>query len=106
MLNNEFLMLSKTWILKYLVQCQELMKQDIYLGMKVVHVDVDYMKVFMIINNAGIMINADVNVKNWLTKEYVTTDLFGIQIIVNVNVINHMMLVNIWTIKIVNVKTN
>ena len=95
MLNNEFLMLSKTWILKYLVQCQELMKQDIYLGMKVVHVDVDYMQVYMIINNAGIMINADVNVKNWLTKEYVMTDLFGIQIIVNVNVINHMMLVNI-----------
>ena len=48
----------------YSVQCQELMKQDIYLGMKVVHVDVDYMQVYMIINNAGIMINADVNVKN------------------------------------------
>ena len=33
------------------------------------------------------MINADVNAKNWLTKEYVIKDLLGIQVIVNVNVI-------------------
>ena len=37
--------------------------------------------------------NADVNVKNRLTKEYVIKDLFGIQVIVNV--INHVMLENI-----------
>ena len=33
------------------------MKQDIYLGMRLVHVNVDYMQVFVIINNVGIMIN-------------------------------------------------
>ena len=46
------------------------------------------MQVFVIINNVGIMINADANAKNWLTKEYVIKDLFGIQVIVNVSVIN------------------
>ena len=50
------------------------------------------MQVFVIINNVGIMINADVDAKNWLTKEYVIKDLFGIQVIVNV--INHVMLEN------------
>ena len=43
---------------------------------------------FVIINNVGIMINADVNVKNCLTKEYVIKNLFGILAIANVNVIN------------------
>ena len=38
---------------------------------------------------------ADVNVKNWLTKDYVTKDLFGILVIVNVYVINHVMLGNV-----------
>ena len=37
----------------------------------------------------------DVNVKNWLTKEYVITDLFRILTIVNANVINYVMLENI-----------
>ena len=46
------------------------------------------MQVFVIVNNVGIMINAGVNVKNWLTKGYVTKDLFEILVIVNVNVIN------------------
>ena len=32
-----------------------------------VNVNVDLMKVFVITNNVGIMINADVNVNNWLT---------------------------------------
>ena len=45
-------------------------------------------------NKVGIMINEDVNVKNWLTKEYVIKDLFEIQVIANVNVINHVMLEN------------
>ena len=40
-------------------------------------------------------INADVNVKNLLTKEYVIKDLIVILAIVNENVINHAMLENI-----------
>ena len=34
------------------------------------------MQVFVIANNVVIMINADVNAKNWFTKEYVIKDLF------------------------------
>ena len=33
-------------------------------------------------------------------------DLFGIQVIVSVNIINHVMLVNILTIKTVNAEKN
>ena len=40
------------------------MKQDIYLGMKLVNVNVDQMQVSVVINNVGIMINVDVNAKN------------------------------------------
>ena len=40
------------------------MEQDIQNGMRRVHIDVDQMQVFVIINNVGIMIDADVNVKN------------------------------------------
>ena len=54
------------------------------------------------INIVGIMINVDSNVKNWLTKEYVIKDLFGIVAIVNMNVINYMMLENILIMKFVN----
>ena len=36
------------------------------------------MQGFVIINNIGMMINVGVNVKNWLIKEYVMKDLFGI----------------------------
>ena len=53
------------------------------------------MQVFVTINKYGMKINADVNAKNWLTKEYVVTDLFGIPVIVNVNVTNHVILENI-----------
>ena len=35
------LMLFKTWILKYLIECQILMKKDMYLGVRLVHVNVD-----------------------------------------------------------------
>ena len=49
------------------------------------------MKVFVIINNVRKIINVDVNVKNWLTKEDVIKGLFGISVIVNVNVINHVI---------------
>ena len=51
-------------MLKYLIYCQELMKQDLQNGTKLVKVNVDQMQVFVIINNNGIMINADLNVKN------------------------------------------
>ena len=40
------------------------MKLDLYNGMKNVNVHVDYMQLFVVINNDGIKINADVNVKN------------------------------------------
>ena len=40
------------------------MKQDIQNGMKRVSVNVDQMQLFVIINNVGIKINADVNAKN------------------------------------------
>ena len=50
-------------------------------------------RVFVIINNVGIMINVNANVKSWLIKVYVIKDLIGILVIVNVNAINHTMLV-------------
>ena len=53
------------------------------------------MKVFVTVNNIGIKINVDVNVKNSLTMEDVIKDLFGILVIVNVNVINYVMLESI-----------
>ena len=71
------------------------MKQDIQNFMKLVKVNVYQMQVFVIINNVGIKINADMNAKNWFTKADVTKDLFGILEIVIVNVVNLMMLENI-----------
>ena len=53
------------------------------------------MQVFVIVNNVGIMINVNVNAKNSLAKEYVKRDLFGIQVILIVNVINYVMSENI-----------
>ena len=43
----------------YLIQCQELMKNTIQNGMKLVNVNVNQMQVFEIIRNFGIMINAE-----------------------------------------------
>ena len=40
------------------------MKQDIQNGMERVNVNVEFMQAFVIINNAGLMINAGVNAKN------------------------------------------
>ena len=54
--------------------------------MKLIKVNVNYMQVFVIINKDGIMINADVNAKNYLTTECVIKNLFGILAFVNVNV--------------------
>ena len=50
--------------------------------------------IFALINNVEIKINADVNVNNWLTKKVVIKDLFGIQEVVNMTVINHVILDN------------
>ena len=57
--------------------------------MKLVNVHVGFMQVLETINKGGIMININVNPKNWLTKKYVIKDLFGNQVILNVNVMNH-----------------
>ena len=53
------------------------------------------MQVSATINNVGTKINTDVNAKNLLIKVYPIKDLFGIQVIANVNVINLMILVSI-----------
>ena len=72
--------------------------------MKLVNVNADLMQVYVTINKDGIKVNSDVNAKNWLTKKYVIRDLFGIRVIVNVNVINHVMLVNVQIMEIVSVE--
>ena len=41
------------------------------------------------------MINPDVNVRNWTTREYVIKVLFAILVFVILNLINHVMLENI-----------
>ena len=38
--------------------------------MKFVSANVDYMQVFVTLNKDGMKINADLDAKNWLTKEY------------------------------------
>ena len=53
------------------------------------------MQVFVTINKDGMKTNAAVNVKNLFAKKYVIKDLFGILVIVSVNVINLVMLENI-----------
>ena len=73
-------------------------------GMKLANVNVDQMQVFVIINNIGIIKNANVNVKKGWTKEDVMKDLFDILVIVNANVINHLMLENVWIIQVVSVE--
>ena len=50
------------------------------------------------------MINVNVNVKNELIKVYVIKNIFGILVTASVNVINHVILVSIYTMKIVNVE--
>ena len=72
--------------------------------MKLVGAIVDQLQVFKIINKDGMKINADVNAKNLLTKEYVIKDLIVILAIVNENVINHAMLENVQIIKTVSLE--
>ena len=47
------------------------------------------MQVLVMTSKGGIQINADVNAKNWLTKENWIMDLFGILVIGIVNVLNY-----------------
>ena len=68
------------------------MKHDIYLDTRLIHVNVEYMQVFGIRKNFGIMINRDVNANNWFTRLNV---MIGILVYVNTNVINYVMLENI-----------
>ena len=56
--------------------------------MKRVGKNVDSNIMFVIIKSVGIVINAVVNAKNWLIKAYVIKGLFGILVIVRVNVID------------------
>ena len=63
--------------------------------MKHVNVNIDLMQVPVTINKDGMKINADASAKNLSTKKYVIANLFGIQVIVNVSVINHVILENI-----------
>ena len=53
------------------------------------------MQMFVTMSDAGMKINAGVNVKNGLIKVYRTKDSFGILVIGNVNVVNLVILVNI-----------
>ena len=55
-------------------------------------------------DNAGLVIDADVNAKNWFTMVDVMMNSFEIVVYVNVNMINHVMLVNIFIMQIVNVE--
>ena len=53
------------------------------------------MQVFVITNNVGTKIKANVNAKNLLIKAYAIKDLLGIQVIANVIVIILVILVSI-----------
>ena len=72
--------------------------------MKRLSVNIDLAVVFVIINYVGMMINAGVNARNSLIKAYVINDLFGIPVIVSLNVTSPVILVRISTIKIVGAK--
>ena len=63
--------------------------------MKHVSVYVDKMQLFAIIKKYGMKINVNANVTNSMIKVYVIKDMLRILVIVNVNVINHLMLVSI-----------
>ena len=55
-------------------------------------------------NKVGMKTNADVNVKNYLRKECAIKDVFGMLVIVSVNVVKYAILENIYIIKIVSVE--
>ena len=70
-------------------------EKDTSNDMILLNVNVDLMQVLVTIKKGGIMINAEMNAKNWLVKEYVIKNLFVTLVIANVNMINHVMLENI-----------
>ena len=80
------------------------MKQESLNSIKLKSANVDQMQVFVIINRNGMKVNANLNVRNSLTKEFVIKDLIGIIEIVNVNMINHVILENIQIVKTVGVE--
>ena len=82
------------------------MKEDIKNSTNYLNVNVNLEKMPVMLDNIGIKINVDVNVKNYLIKEYVITDSFEILVIVSVNVIKRVMLVNVRTMKIVKAERN
>ena len=76
------------------------MKEGLQNVMKPVSVYVDWMQMFVIISTVGIMIyhlniHVDVNVKNSLIKVHAIKDMLRIQVIVNMNVTIHVILVSI-----------
>ena len=75
------------------------MKQDMWNDIKLESANVVQMQVLVIINNIETKVNVDINVKNWLTKEHMIMDLFGIVVTVNVSVVNRVISDNIWIIK-------
>ena len=60
----------------------------------------------VIVNIDGMKINVGVNVKNLLIKVYAIKDIFLILVIINENVINHVVLMNIQIIQIASVEKN
>ena len=74
--------------------------------MNLVSTNVDQMQVLVIINNVGTKINVDANVKNGLEKEDAIKNLYGILVIVNMSVTNHVMLEDIQVMKTVNTENN
>ena len=79
-------------------------EKDTSNDMILLNVNVDLMQVLVTIKKGGIMINAEMNAKNGLVKEYVIKNLFVTLVIANVNMINHVMLENIQIMKIVSVE--
>ena len=63
--------------------------------MKHVNGNVDQMQVFVTISKDEMKINAGVNTNNLFTKVHAIKDLFGTQVNVSVNLINHVKLESI-----------
>ena len=78
-------------------ETMKLMKQDTQNGMKVANINVDQIQMF---------VNAYVNAKNLLLEVDAIKDLFGILVIVSVNVTNHQMMVNVQTMETVRAEKN
>ena len=70
-------------------------EKDTSNDMILLNVNEDLMQKLVTIKKAGIIINAEMNAKNGLVKEYVIKNLFVTLVIANVNMINHVMLENI-----------